>query len=216
LIVFDASKATGAPGKYGGARLVFTLTNGQVTAAPVLVHLPRIDNAETVLVKQNASTDQKFFSTSIPGVSFVVYAGTTLTLPDGTQPDPFPMGFVPVLPDRLPFPAAQSTTAFAAFYVALEPNGTHASQPVAVTYPNVLNMPPGTKVQLAMGLTSAGSQLIAQAALSGKSQAPNLKSILAASESIGTATVSADGSLVVPDPDPAHPGHAFGEADFDW
>jgi PKD repeat protein len=216
VIVFDASKATGPPGKYGGARLIFTLTNGQVTAAPVLVHLPRIDNAETVSVKQNAPTDQKFVSTAVPGLSFTVYAGTILTLPDGTQPDPFPMGFVPVLPDRLPSPASQGTSAFAAFYLALEPNGTHASQPVAVTYPNVLNMPPGTKVQLTVALNSAASQLLAKAALSGKSQASELKTILAAAASIGTATVSADGSVVVPDADPAHPGHAFGESDFDW
>ena len=32
----------------------------------------------------------------------------------------------------------------------------------------------------------------------------------------GTGAVSADGTQVVPDPDPAHPGHLYGLVHFDW
>src|SRR5439155_19115815 len=66
LIGFDGTTATAPPGKYAGVNLVFTLNSGQVTVSPVLVHLPRIDNAERFLVTQNAATDQTYSWKLIP------------------------------------------------------------------------------------------------------------------------------------------------------
>jgi hypothetical protein len=148
LIDFDGSTATAPPGKYDGVHLAFTLTNGQVTPSPVLVHLPRIDTAEVFYVQQNSATNQTHAFSSIPGVSVTVYAGTTLTLPDGTQPNPFPVSVVQVLPDRLPDQKPVVPTMVGVFYLSFQPTGTHASQPMAVTYPNILNTPPGTDMPL--------------------------------------------------------------------
>src|SRR5208337_3682718 len=53
LIGYDGSTATSPKGKYAGVNLSYTLTANQVTNSPVLIHLPRIDNAETVQVQQN-------------------------------------------------------------------------------------------------------------------------------------------------------------------
>lgn len=102
LIRYDGSTATSPPGEYAGVDLVYNIVAGQVTSSPVLVHLPRIDNKETILVRQNAPINQTFTFRTIPGLSATVYAGTTFTLPDGTRPDPFPFTAVQVPVDRLP------------------------------------------------------------------------------------------------------------------
>src|SRR5208337_872548 len=102
LIGYDGSTATSPKGKYAGVNLSYTLTANQVTDSPVLIHLPRIDNAETVQVQQNASTDQVFTFNTIPYLRVTVYAGTTFSLEDGSHPNPFPLIAVNVPVDRLP------------------------------------------------------------------------------------------------------------------
>lgn len=83
--------------------LVFELTSGQVTASPVLVHLPKLGASETFNIIQNHTADQTFVSTKIPGFQFTVYAGTALTkASDGTQPNPYPMKLSKIPIDRLP------------------------------------------------------------------------------------------------------------------
>jgi len=193
LINFNGGTATSPPGKYDGVNLVFTLNSGQVTASPVLVHLPRIDTAEVFNVQQNASSDQTHVFSSIPGLSVTVYAGTTLTLPDGSQPNPFPISVVQVLPDRLPDQKPVVPTMIGVFYLSFQPNGTHASQPVAVTYPNTLNTPPGTDMPLMVLDANHGAFL-----------------------PVGTGQVNPNGTAIVPDEDPAHPGHRYGITNFDW
>jgi hypothetical protein len=193
LINFDGSTATSPPGIYDGVNLVFTLTSGQVTASPVLVHLPRIDTAEVFYAQQNASTDQTHSFSSIPGLSVTVYAGTTLTLPNGSQPNPFPISVVQVLPDRLPDLKPVVPTMVGVFYLSFQPTGTHASQPVAVTYPNTLNTAAGTDMPLMVLDANHGTFI-----------------------PIGTGRVSANGAAIVPDADPAHPGHDYGITNFDW
>ena len=80
LVGYDGLTTFLPAGKYAGVNLVYTLTTGQVTASPVLVHLPRIDNKETFFVQQNAAVDQSYSYRSIPGLSVTVYQGTTFTL----------------------------------------------------------------------------------------------------------------------------------------
>ncbi len=193
LISFDGTTATAPPGKYAGVNLVFTLNPGQVTASPVLVHLPRIDNVETFLVTQNASTNQTYGFTSIPGLSVTVYAGTSFTLADGTQPNPFPLAAVQVPVDRLPDAKPNVPTMIRCFIVAFQPANTTSNEPVAVFFPNTLNTPPGTDMAL-MTLDPTHGQMVPY----------------------GTGAVSADGTQIVPDSDPAHPGHLFGLVHFDW
>ena len=193
LIAFDGTTATSPSGKYAGVNLVFTMVANQVTASPVLVHLPRIDTVETFLVAQNAASDQSHNFTSIPGLSVTVYAGTVFTMPDGSKPNPFPLAAVQVPVDRLPDAKPNVPTMVRVFIVAFQPANAAASQPVAVSFPNVTNTPPGTMMPL-MTLDPTHGTMVPY----------------------GTGTVSDDGTQVIPDPDPAHPGHRYGLVHFDW
>jgi RHS repeat-associated protein len=192
LIAYDGSTATSPPGTYAGVNLSYTLTTGQVTTSPVLIHLPRIDTAETVQVQQNAAADQVFTFRTIPNLVTTVYAGTTFSLADGTKPNPFPLIAVKVPVDRLP--DQMPTSGFLTpFIVAFQPANAVASQPVGVNFPNTLNNDPGTSVTL-MTLDPTRGFMVPY----------------------GTATVSSDGTKFVADADPAHPGHSFGLVHFDW
>jgi RHS repeat-associated protein len=193
LFDIDGTTATSPAGKYAGVNLVFTLAQGQVTASPVLVHLPRIDNVETFMVQQNFASNQSYSFTTIPGLSVTVYSGTTFTMADGTQPNPFPLAAVQVPVDRLPDLKPNVPTMVRVFIVAFQPANTVASQPVAVYFPNVSSTAPGTDMPL-MTLDPTHGTMVPY----------------------GTGAVSADGSQVIPDIDPAHPGHRYGLVHFDW
>jgi YD repeat-containing protein len=193
LIGYNGTTATSPAGTYAGVNIVYTLVLAQVTASPVLVHLPRIDNVETFYVTQNAATNQSYSYTSIPGLSVTVYAGTTFTLQDGTQPTPFPLAAVQVPVDRLPDLKPQVPTMIRAFIVAFQPANATTNEPVAVYFPNTLNSPPGEDGAL-MTLDPTHGQMVPY----------------------GTGAVSADGTQIIPDPDPSHPGHLYGLIHFDW
>lgn len=191
LVGYDGNTATDGE-KYAGVNLAYTMVAGQITG-PELVHMPTISDAETIMVKQNATVDQVFSYSTIPGITVTVYAGTTLTLPDGTVPDPFPMAAVLVPVDRLPDAPSPTTGTLRASIVAFQPANTTSSLPVSVTFPNVVNTPPGVNMEL-----------------------DTLDPIVGELVKYGTGTVSSDATEIVPDPDPAHPGHRFGISHFDW
>jgi RHS repeat-associated protein len=192
LISYDGSTATSPTGKFAGVNLSYTITSGQVKASPVLIHLPRIDNAETVMVTQNSKTDQILNFQTIPGMKVTVYAGTTITLADGSTPNPFPLVAIPIPLDRLPEQMATSGMLMP-FIVAFQPANAFASQPVAVNFPNQLNVAPKTTVTF-MTLDPTRGYMVPY----------------------GTGTVSDDGSEFVADGDPANPGHGYGLVHFDW
>jgi RHS repeat-associated protein len=191
LVAYNGNTATDGE-KYASVNLAYTVTSGQVTG-PELVHLPRIDNGETKLVKQNSPTDQIFTFSTMPGVSVTVYAGTIFTLPDGTQPDPFPLVGVQVPVDRLPDTPIDGPGSLRAFIIAFQPADTTTNQPVAVTFPNSMNTPPGVNMEL-----------------------HTLDPVVGELVKYGTGTVSGDGTQIVPDLDPNSPGHRFGIVHFDW
>jgi RHS repeat-associated protein len=193
LVQYDPSTVTSPPGTYSGVTLSYSLTSGQVTTPGIIVHLPRVNNAETFSIQQNASVDQTFTSSSIPGVTITVYAGTTFTLANGTQPNPFLLSVVEIPIDRLPDAMPPDPTQDPVFAMSIEPFNSSSSQPIAVTYPNRSKMPPGTS----MPLTS-------------------LNPTLGMMVNYGTATVSANGAQIIPDLDSAHTGHRFGISHFDW
>ena len=192
LISYNGMTATAPAGKYAGVNLSYTLVSGQVTASPVLVHLPRIDNAETVQVQQNAPTDQIFYFHTIPGVKVTVYAGTTLALDDGSKPNPFPLVAISIPLDRLPEQMPTSGMLMP-FIVAFQPANAVASQPVAVNFPNSLGVAPNSSVMFVTLDPTHGYMV-----------------------PYGTGTVSNDGTEFVADADPNHPGHAYGLVHFDW
>ncbi|MFQ5699677.1 MAG: PKD domain-containing protein, partial [Myxococcota bacterium] len=193
LVRYDGSTVTNPAGSYAGVDLVNVLSAGQVTQAPVLIHLPRIDTGETVLVPQNAASDQTFVFSSIPGLEITVHAGTTIQLPDGSAPDPFPLVAVEVPIDRLPAASGSLGGTTAPFIVAFQPANSVSNIPIAVTFPNLTAIDPLTPVDLF-----------------------TLDPTLGAMVQYGTGRVSADGRQIVPDLDPANPGHRFGLVHFDW
>lgn len=178
--------------KYASVNLAYTLIAGQATG-PELAHLPRIDNGETKMVQQNAPTDQIYTFSTMPGVSVTIYAGTVFTLPDGTKPDPFPFTGVQVPVDRLPDTPIDGPGTLRAYIVAFQPADTTTNQPVSVTFPNSISTPPGVNMEL-----------------------DTLDPVVGELVKYGTGTVSGDGVSVVPDLDPAFPGHRFGISHFDW
>ncbi|MGA2355060.1 MAG: choice-of-anchor D domain-containing protein, partial [Terriglobales bacterium] len=192
LVYFNGTTATSPAGTYAGVNLSYTIVANQVATSPVLINLPRIDNAPMNSVTQNASVDQVFTYPTAPNVVVTVYAGTTFTLEDGTQPNPFPLVAIEVPVDRLPDQMATSGMVMP-FIVAFQPANAFASQPVAVDFPNELNTAPGSSATL-MTLNPTLGYMVPY----------------------GTGSVSADGTRIVPDPDPNNPGHLYGLIHFDW
>lgn len=193
LIAYNGLTATSPKGsKFAGVNLSYTIVANQVTTSPVLIHLPRIDNAEINYITQNANVDQVFTFQTDPRIVVTVYAGTTFQLDDGTMPNPFPLVAVEVPVDRLP-ESMPSNGMVMPFIVAFQPANATASQPVAVDFPNLLNTPPGGTATL-MTLDPTHGYMV----------------------SYGTGTVSADASRIVPDHDPSRPGHLYGLVHFDW
>jgi RHS repeat-associated protein len=193
MVQYNPATVTSPPGKYSGVTLSYVLTPGQVTTPGIIVHLPNVSNAETFTVSQNSSTTQTLVSKSIPGVTFTIYPGTTFSLPDGTQPDPFPLSVVEIPYDKIPDYMPPNPTEDPVFAMSIEPFNSSSSQPVALTFPNRKNTPPGTD----MPLTS-------------------LNPTMGMMVNYGTGAVSSDGTQVIPDPDPANPGHLYGVSHFDW
>lgn len=192
LIFYNGATATSPAGKYAGVTLKYTLAANRVTTSPVLVHLPRIDNAETVQVQQNAPNDQVFYFHSIPELNVTVYKGTTFALDDGSQPNPFPLVAIEIPIDRLP-DAIPTSGMLNPFIVAFQPANATASQPVSVDFPNALNTPPGTIATFVTLDPTRGVMV-----------------------PYGTGTVSKDGNQFVANADPAHAGHGYGLVHFDW
>jgi RHS repeat-associated protein len=193
MIQYDPSTVTAPPGKYSGVTLSYVLTPGQVTTPGLIVHLPNVTNAETFLVSQSSSSNQTFVSQSIPGVTFTIYAGTTLSLADGAQPNPFPLSIIEIpynqVPDFMPPDPTQSPV----FAMSIEPDDSSSSLPIAITYPNRSNTPPGTDLPLTSLNPTMGMMV-----------------------NYGTGSVSPNGTQIIPDSDPAHPGHLYGVSNFDW
>lgn len=200
LIRYNGTTATAPSGDYAGVDLFYNIAPNQVTVSPVLIHLPRLDDKETVCVKQDAADEQNFTFQTIPNLSVTVYAHTIFT-PHVQYPPPankcaagyFPLIAINVPIDRLPDEMPPDPNNVMPFIVAFQPPNAVASQPVAVSFPNLLNSAPGTNVELSTLDPTKGVMVI-----------------------YGTGTVSADGTQIVPDLDPAHSGHRYGLVHFDW
>jgi RHS repeat-associated protein len=193
MVQYDPSTVTAPQGKFSGVTLSYVLAPGQVTTPGIIVHLPNVTNAEMFTVSQNSSSDQSFVSQSIPGVTITIYAGTTFSLSDGTQPNPFPLSIIEIPYNQIPDYMPPNPTEDPVFAMSIEPFNSSSSQPIAVSYPNRKNTTPGTD----MPLTS-------------------LNPTMGMMVNYGTGTVSPDGTQVIPDPDPANPGHLYGISHFDW
>ncbi len=194
LVRFDGATATFPIGVYAGVDKRYNLVQDQVTQPPVLVHLPRIDNADTVMVQQNATVDQFFTFPTIPNLSITVYAGTIFTLENGQQPNPFKLTAIEIPVDRLPggnLPASANDVI--PFLVGFQPANTRVNQPVPIAFPNTAATPPGTQVPLTTLDPTQGIMV-----------------------NYGTGTISPNGTQILPDSDSSNSGKNFGLTHLGW
>ncbi len=181
------------PGFYASVEQRYFIDAETVATPPGPVHLPRLDTKESVSVIQNHTEDQYFTFETIPNLEVLVYAGTTFTLKGGGTPDPFIMYAADLETDRIPGQTPNMGDVVIPRLLALQPDGTHVSQPMIVTFPNVMGLPPGTELSL-LSLDP-------------------LKGMLAP---YGTGKVSANGLQIIPDENPDDPGKQFGLTYLDW
>lgn len=191
LVGFDGITESGL--LYTPVNLRFDIQSGVINHTPGLIHLTAIYDAETVLIRQNWIADQIFTFQSIPGLKLQVYAGTIFTNPDGSTPDPFPLRGLRIPIDRPPGDKAFPPGMIMPFLVSFQPEGSTASKPVAVDYPNTVGTSPGTVVSLQTLDPRVGMMVV-----------------------YGTGTISPDGLSIVADPNPATPGRRYGLTHFDW
>src|SRR5437762_7698855 len=69
MIAYDRLTATSPPGKYAGVNRTYTLATNQVTSSPAPVHLPRIVDKNTIMVRQSAPEEQTYAFRTVPGLS---------------------------------------------------------------------------------------------------------------------------------------------------
>jgi RHS repeat-associated protein len=191
LVGFDGTTYSGQ--LYTPVNLRFDIQPGVINRTPGIIHLTSLYDAETILVRQNWSSDQIFTFQSIPGLKLQIYSGTVFTNPDGSTPDPFPLTGLRIPIDRSPGDKTFPQGEIMPFLVSLQPEGSSASQPVAVDYPNTIGSAPGSMVSLLTLDPRVGAMV-----------------------QYGTGTISADGLSIVADQNPATPGKRFGLTHFDW
>ncbi|MGH8581986.1 MAG: DUF6531 domain-containing protein, partial [Gammaproteobacteria bacterium] len=143
----------------------------------------------------NSSVERVVTDPEIPGFEMRIPAGATIIGWDGQPNTQVSTRRVPI--DRVPLPPLPGGRVAVSAYMDYfgKPGGGTPSEPIPITFPNDLGAPPGTQIELwYYDEAPDGSR-------------PNQMA------QYGTGTVSADGSLIVPDIDPAT-GKAYGQPRF--
>ncbi|MEK6617423.1 MAG: DUF6531 domain-containing protein, partial [Nitrospirota bacterium] len=189
----------GGPASTPGRSLPIIPYKGTVVAgqANVLGFTPKLHFQKTTgLVDISNSGVQRIVTDpEIPGFQMTIPAGATITGWDGQPNTKLSVRRLPL--DQSPLPPLPSDTVAAALYMDYfdKQGGGTPSEPIPITFPNDLDLPPGTQVELWFyDEAPDGSR-------------PNQWA------QYGTGTVSVDGSQVIPDIDPAT-GKAFGQPRF--
>lgn len=143
----------------------------------------------------NSSAQRVVTDPSLPGFKMTIPAGVSITGWDGQPNTQVAIRKVPLDRNPLPpFPADRVVSSLYMYSFGKQGGGT-PSAPVPITYPNDLDLPPGTQVELWFyDEAPDGSR-------------PN------AWAQYGTGTVSADGSQVLPDINPST-GQPYGQPRF--
>ncbi|HRB81419.1 MAG TPA: DUF6531 domain-containing protein, partial [Nitrospira sp.] len=189
----------GGPASTPGRNLPIIPYKGTIVAgqANVLSFIPKLHVQKTTgLVDIADSSVQRVVTDpELPGYQMTIPAGATITGWDGQPNTQVSIRRVPLDQNPLPpIPGDRVATDIYMDYFGKAGGGT-ASEPIPITLPNDLNLPPGTSSELWFyDEAPDGSR-------------PNQWAKL------GTATVSGDGSQLVPDVDPAT-GKAYGQPRF--
>lgn len=160
------------------------------------VYLPKIDTANIVPITQDSDTQQVLTSPAIPNAKIMIPPHTIIVNADGS---PVPqISLTPVPPDKLPMPLPDGVTPeqVGSFY-SLQPGGAVASNPIEISFPNFVPnsqfVPAGTTVPLWTVDHDLGTFHV-----------------------YGSGKPSSDGTKIVPDFDPEHPGLKYGLTRFSW
>ncbi|MBP8116176.1 MAG: IPT/TIG domain-containing protein [Nitrospira sp.] len=189
----------GGPASTPGRNLPIIPYKGTIVAgqANVLSFIPKLHVQKTTgLVDIADSSVQRVVTDpELPGYQMTIPAGATITGWDGQPNTQVSIRRVPLDQNPLPpIPGDRVATDIYMDYFGKAGGGT-ASEPIPITLPNDLNLPPGTSSELWFyDEAPDGSR-------------PNQWAKL------GTATVSGDGNQLVPDIDPAT-GKAYGQPRF--
>ncbi|MGH9783994.1 MAG: DUF6531 domain-containing protein, partial [Terriglobia bacterium] len=171
-----------------------TILAGQ---ANILGFIPKLHFQKTTgLVDiSNSAVQRTVTDPELPGFMMTIPAGATITGWDGQPNTQISIRRVPI--DRTPLPPLPGDRVSPTVYMDYfgKQGGGTPSEPIPITFPNDLDMPPGTQVELWFyDEAPDGSR-------------PNQWA------QYGTGTVSADGSQVIPDTNPAT-GKPFGQPRF--
>ncbi len=193
-ILIDGSTASTASARYPTIPLTVTLQPGTVTSLPFVPRLHRQQTTGAVDIS-TTSVQRVVTPPDLPGFTMTIPAGVTILGWDGQPNTQVSIRKVPLDRSPLPpFPADRVAGSLYMYYFGKVGGGT-PSQPVPIAAPNELDLPPGTQVELwYYDEAPDGSR-------------PN------AWAQYGTGTVSADGSQVVPDLNPAT-GQPYGQPRF--
>ena len=171
-----------------------TIVAGQANALSFVPHL-HFQKTTGMVDISNAGVERIVTDPELPGFQMRIPAGAQIIGWDGQPNTQISVRRVPI--DRIPVPpppAGLFTTAAYMDYFG-KPGGGTASEPIPVTLPNDLDLPPGAQAELwYFDEAPDGSR-------------PNQWA------QYGTGTVSNDGSQIVPDIDPAT-GKPFGQPRF--
>ncbi len=143
----------------------------------------------------NSAVQRIVTDPAVPGLQMTIPAGATITGWDNQPNNQISVRPVPL--DRIPIPSLPGDRVGVTAYMDYfgKPGGGTPSEPIPITFPNDLGAPPGTQVELwYYDEAPDGSR-------------PNQMA------QYGTGTVSANGSQIVPDIDPAT-GKQFGQPRF--
>jgi RHS repeat-associated protein len=171
-----------------------TIAAGQTNQLSFVPHL-HVQKTTGLVDISNSAVERIVTDPDLPGFQMTIPAGATITGWDGQPNTQVSVRRVPI--DRMPLPPAPLGFVGGALYIDYfgKPGGGTPSEPIPITLPNDLDLPPGTQVELwYFDEAPDGSR-------------PNQWA------QYGTGTVSSDGSQIVPDLDPAT-GKPYGQPRF--
>jgi RHS repeat-associated protein len=171
-----------------------TIVAGQTNTLGFVPHL-HFQKTTGLVDIANSAVQRIVTDPAIPGLQMTFPAGATITGWDNQPNTQISVRQVPL--DRIPIPPLPGNLVGVTAYMDYfgKPGGGTPSEPIPITFPNDLGVPPGTQVELwYYDEAPDGSR-------------PNQMA------QYGTGTVSANGSQIVPDIDPAT-GKQFGQPRF--
>ena len=186
MLLVDGRTASTPTAQYPPVEVQIDVAASGPTRVPFVLYLPVLDTAHPVTLPLDAggftTTEVQATTPLIPGLVVTIPQGTKITGPDGNPVSQIII--TPVLVDRTPMPFPPGVTPPMLF--TIQPGGAVPSQPLPISFPNIQQDAPGTRLNLWFFDLAAGNW-----------------------QTWGTGTVSADGTQVVSDP-------GFGLPRFAW